>query len=84
MSDRRDALDAALSLPIAPANYQRDVTICLGLVQVSATDVRTAIASLGRELLAFLRQREADIDPQPDIGRYLADGTLEQHLGLVE
>ena len=60
------------------------MTICLGLAQVSATDVRTAIASLGRELLAFLRQREADIDPQPDIGRYLADGTLEQHLGLVE
>ena len=84
VSDRRDALDAALSLPIAPANYRRDVTICLGLAQVSATDVRTAIASLGRELLAFLRQRAADIDPQPDIGRYLADGTLEQHLGLVE
>lgn len=82
--DRRDALDAALSLAVAPANYEPDLTICLGLAQVAADDVKAAAARLARELLAFVRQRAPDIDAQPDIARYLADGTLERHLGLIE
>ncbi len=54
--DRRDALDAALSLPVAPA------------------------CRLPLELLAFLRKRKPDVDPQPDVARYVADGTFERHL----
>jgi hypothetical protein len=36
------------------------------------------------ELLAFLRERDPHVDPQPDLAQYLADGTLEQRLGFRE
>ncbi|OFW73370.1 MAG: hypothetical protein A2Y55_12050 [Actinobacteria bacterium RBG_16_68_12] len=79
--DRRDALDAALSLAIAPDHYRDDLAVCLGLVPVGDDAVAEAALRLGRELLAFLREHKPDVDPQPDIARYLADGTLERHLG---
>ena len=81
--DRRDTLGAALSLQLAPEHYRGDLTVCLGLVQASDERVAQAALRLGQELLAFLRERKPDIDPQPDIARYLADGTLERHLGLA-
>lgn len=84
VSDRRDALDAALSLTQAPAGYRHDLTICLGLAAASAEEVRAAVTRLARELLAYLRQRAPDVDTQPDIARFLADGTLERHVGRVE
>jgi phosphoribosyl-AMP cyclohydrolase len=79
--DRRDALDAALSLEKVPSNYRHDLTVCLGLTAAPAAEVSGAVDRLGRELLAFLREHAPDVDPQPDIARYLADGTLERHLG---
>jgi len=82
VSDRRDALDAALTLTLAPHHYADDLTVCLGLTSVSGGDVKTAVARLGSELLAFLRERAPGVDAQPEIARYLADGTLERHLGL--
>lgn len=81
--DRREALDAALSLPIAPEHYRDDLTVCLGLVPVDDGTVLEAALRLGRELLAFLRERKPDVDDQPDIAGYLADGTLERHLGFT-
>jgi len=75
--DRRDALDAALSFAVAPEHYAEDIAICFGVV---GGDSRAAVARLGRELLAFLRERAPGVDDQPEIGRYLADGTLERHL----
>lgn len=84
VSDRRDALDAALSLTEAPANYRHDLTICLGLAATSADEVQAAVGRLALELFAFLRQRAPDVDPQPEIARFLADGTLERHLERVE
>jgi hypothetical protein len=80
--DRRDALERALSLPVAPERYRADLTVTLGLVEASDDEVAQAALRLGRELLAFLRVYEPDADPQPDIARYLADGTLERHLGF--
>jgi len=56
--------------------------VCLGLVPADDDAVRGAAFRLGRELLAFLRERRPDVDPQPDIAEYLADGTLERHLGF--
>jgi hypothetical protein len=56
--------------------------VCLGVVEASDDDMHTACLRLARELLAFLRERAPDVDPQPDIARYLADGTLERHLGI--
>ena len=84
VTDRRDALEAALSLPEAPPNYRRDVTICLGLAAVPALEVREAITRLALEVFAFLRERAPGGDSQPDIARYLADGTLEEHVQRVE
>lgn len=82
--DRRDALDAALKLAVAPADYATDLAVCLGVTSASGGEVRAAVARLGRELLAFLRERAPDVDDQPELSRYLADGTLERHLGLIE
>jgi hypothetical protein len=82
--DRRDALDAALALAVTPANYRDDLAVCLGLTPASGGEVRAAVARLGGELLAFLREHAPDVDDQPEIARYLANGTLERHLGLIE
>lgn len=84
VADRRDALDAALALVVAPEHYASSLAVCLGLTAASGDDVRAGVARLGAELLAFLRERAPDVDDQPEISRYLADGTLERHLGLIE
>ena len=80
--DRRVALDAALSLRVAPEHYRDDLSVSLGLVPADDDAVAESALRLGRELLAFLRQRKPDVDDQPDIAGYLADGTLERHLGF--
>lgn len=81
--DRRAALEAALSLRVAPEHYRDDLAVSLGLVQTDGEAVAQAALRLGRELLAFLRERKPDVDSQPDIAEYLADGTLERHLGFT-
>jgi phosphoribosyl-AMP cyclohydrolase len=81
--DRREALGAALSFRVAPAHYRADLSVCLGLVPADDDAVAEAALRLGRELLAFLRERGPEVDDQPDIVRYLADGTLERHLGFA-
>lgn len=80
--DRREALEAALSFPVAPASYRDDLVVVLGLVSADDDAVADAALRLARELLAFLRTRKPDVDPEPDIARYLADGTLERRLGF--
>jgi predicted nucleotidyltransferase len=81
--DTREALEAALALSAAPEHYRADMTVCLGLVRAGDAEVFDAALRLARELLAFLREHAPDADPQPDIARYLADGTLERHLGFL-
>lgn len=81
--DRREALEAALSLRVAPEHYRDDLSICLGLVPTGDSAVQEAALRLGRKLLAFLRERKPDVDDQPDIAGYLTDGTLERHLGFT-
>lgn len=80
--DREEALEAALAFAVAPEHYRDDLTVCLGLVAADDDVVQQAALRLARELLAFLRERAPDADRQPDIARYLADGTLERHLGF--
>jgi hypothetical protein len=46
--------------------------------------LRRLVARLGRDLLDFLREHAADVDDQPELVRYLNDGTLERHLRLIE
>jgi phosphoribosyl-AMP cyclohydrolase len=81
--DRREAIEAALSLRVAPAHFAEDLATTLGLVAAGDDDVERSASRMARELLAFLRERNPDADPQPDIARYLADGTLERHLGFT-
>lgn len=78
--DRRDALRAALDLPVTPPGYSTDLLVCLGLRAAGDDAVEESALRLARELLAFLRERLPDVDPQPWIARYLADGTLDRHL----
>jgi len=82
--DRRDALDAALTLAVAPDDCAADLAICLGLTSASGAEVKAAVARLGADLLMFLRERSSDVDQQPELARYLANGTLERHLRLIE
>lgn len=82
VSDRREALEAALSLTVAPDHYRADVSVCLGLVPAGDGEVSESALRLGRELLAFLRVNAPEVDDQPDVGSYLRDGTLERHLGF--
>jgi hypothetical protein len=84
VSDRREAVAAALSFEVAPEHYREDLGVALGLVDADAAAAEHAALRLGHELLAFLRERKPDVDPQPDIARYLADGTLERHLGFLD
>lgn len=78
--DRRDALDAALTLPVAPEGYRERMLVCLGIAPASDEDVVEAAVGLARSLLAFLREQNPDVDSQPEIGDCLADGTLERWL----
>lgn len=82
--DRREALDAALSLRHAPEHYRADLSTALGLTDADDAMVVEAALRLGREVLVFLREHRPDVDPQPEIARYLVDGTLERHLGFVD
>ncbi len=82
--DRLEALELALSLPISPDGYADDLAICLGLRVAVRSDVDAAVARLGRNMLAFLRRHDVTVDPQPDLSRYLADGTLERHLAQLD
>ena len=78
--DRRDALAAALDLPVAPPGYREAMLVCLGLAPADDQAVADAALRLACDLLAFLRQRKPDVDPVTGIAPYLADGTLERHL----
>lgn len=80
VSSRREAAEAALAVAIAPEHYAEDLRTCLGLAAADDEALARAALRLGRELLAFLREHKPDVDPQPDLVRYLADGTLERQL----
>ena len=80
VGDRRDALDAALSLPVAPAGWRADLATCLGLTETDDDGVTAAAARLGLGLLAFLREHDPDVDEQPGVADALRSGALERAL----
>jgi hypothetical protein len=82
--DPREAIEAARSLKVSPKHYGEDFEVAFGLVLASDEAVERSAVRLGAELLAFLRERKPDVDPQPDIAGYLADRTLERHLGFLD
>lgn len=78
--DRREAIQAAVDLPVVPEHYRVDLPVALGLTAADDDQVREAAMRLASEVLAFLRERNPDVDGQPEIARYLTDGTLERHI----
>jgi hypothetical protein len=78
--DRRDALEAALSLPNAPPGYRADLLIALGLEPADDGAVVEAALRLARGALALLRQHAPDAEPQPGIAEALRSGALERRL----
>jgi phosphoribosyl-AMP cyclohydrolase len=81
--NRVEAVRAALELEVAPDGWADDLAALLGLVTADDARVREAVERLARGVLVLLRERAPGVDPQPDIGGYLADGTLERHLGFA-
>lgn len=80
--DRRDALDAALSLSVAPDRFADDLRVVLGLVVAEDQQLQDALLHLARGVLVFLRERAAEVKAQPYTADCLADGTFERHLGF--
>ena len=78
--DRRQALEAALSLAVAPDGWAADLSVCLGLTAATDDQVATAALRLGRSLLAFVRERDPAVDPQPGVADALRDGSFERQL----
>jgi hypothetical protein len=75
-----EAVQAALTLPVAPDQYREDMEICLGIIPVDDRRFADAAVRLPRALLAFLRRRKPDVDPQPWLAQSLRDGTLQRLL----
>jgi phosphoribosyl-AMP cyclohydrolase len=78
--DPRSALTTILGLPVAPLGWSDDVVTCLGLSSRSDQEVAAAVERLVRGVLRLLRETDPYVDPQPDIARYLIDGTFERIL----
>jgi phosphoribosyl-AMP cyclohydrolase len=78
--DPQDALNAALDLPICPEGYREDMLVSLGLESKDTGEIERRTFNLAINLLAFLRQHKPNIDSQPELTRYLLDGTLERYI----
>lgn len=77
-----EALHAVLALPVAPPGYREDMLLCLGL-SGRATDAEAVYAAalrLALGTLALLRPRAEELagEVEPELPRFLADGTLER------
>jgi hypothetical protein len=82
--NRVDAVRAATELAVAPRAWRDDLLRLLALAPASDDEIRDAVGRLARGTLGLLRERAPDVDPQPELPRYLADGTLERHLGFAD
>jgi hypothetical protein len=76
--DPRSALDVLLNLAVVPGCWAADVVTCLGLARQSAEQVSAAAERLVPGVLRLLRETNPHADPQPDIARYVIDGTFER------
>lgn len=82
VASRLEAVEAALRLAVAPEGWPDDLPVLLGLVPADDRRVREAVDRAARGVLRLLRQSGA-APAQPELGRYLHDGTLERHLGFA-
>lgn len=80
VSDPPEALDAALNLRISPDGYRENMLVALGLEPRDTQGVEKATFDLAKSLIEFLKERKPNVDPTPDLSKYLLDGTLESYL----
>jgi hypothetical protein len=73
----REAVIAARDLPEAPDHYKEDFSTAAGLVAAEDDAIAQACQRLATELLTFLRERDPNVDPQPDIAQYVLDGNFK-------
>jgi hypothetical protein len=77
------AVQAAVGYATAPEGWRDDLAMAWGLTPVPDEELRRAVERLARGTLALLRERRSTVgDAQPELTRYLHDGTLERHLGF--
>jgi phosphoribosyl-AMP cyclohydrolase len=75
---RREAVDAARTLRVAPGGWPHDLLVLLGLAD---GDVRGAVERVAHGVLGLLREAGSGVGRgQPDLNAYLHDGTLERQL----
>ena len=78
---RREAIAAARDLRVAPDGWAGDMLTLLGLAAAADGAVRDAVDRVAFGVLALLREHGSRVgDAQPELSRYLHDGTLERHL----
>jgi hypothetical protein len=78
--DPRDALEAAVSLSVAPVGFGDQLLVCLGLTPVPAARITQNVLTMAFNLLAYLREYAPNTDGQPHLAAYLRFGLLERHL----
>ena len=80
VTDPRSALAAVLALPIAPPGWQADLPVAMGLTTAAVGEIAETTIRLVSGTLRLARERNPGVDRQPEIERYLIDGTLERLL----
>jgi len=81
--NRFEAVRVARDFGDSPEGWAEDLLVLLGLSPSSDDGVRVAVERVGRGVLVLLRERGSRIgEAQPEVNRYLHDGTLERHLGF--
>jgi phosphoribosyl-AMP cyclohydrolase len=84
VSSRREALAAALDMPVAPPGYREDMLTCLGLTgrTTPADKVYAAAMRLALGVVDVLRAHAPALAPLlgPDLAGLLADGRLRRYL----
>ena len=80
VTDPPSALAAVLGLPVAPRGWKVDFPVSMGLTTAALDEIVEATIRLVRGTLRLARERDPGVDRQPEIERYLIDGTLERLL----
>ena len=83
-SNRREAMQAVLAFPVAPAGYREDLLRCFGLSSdaVPMQELHDAARRLVSGTIALLRDNADQVKDilEDDLYAYLIDGTLERYI----
>lgn len=83
-SNRREAMHAVLTFPVAPEGFRDDLLVCFGLSGEpgSVQDLHDAARRLTLGTIALLREQADTMKPllPDDLHAYLIDGTLDRSI----